>query len=196
MSLNDSDGFNFPIDELRIRYTSADHRNGEDELFQVDFKYRSSLSHSYSFKGSQIDSLFDILAKYVKPGYETLNKNVHPDVFIDYTNTVLSKYKVSTSHGEQTIFVSAFRDSNDKIDKYFIVNFHIDYGYSKWIRYLKNNVIKVTEDETTWNDAINKILDVITTINKEVANYVKEIVLGTMNQFLEKVKEVIKSQGN
>ena len=196
VSLNDSDGFNFPIDELRIRHTSADHRNGEDELFQVDFNYRSSLSHSYSFKGPQIDTLFDILAKYVKPGYETLNKNVHPDVFIDYTNTDMSKYKVSTSHGEQTIFVSAFRDSNDKSDKYFIVNFHIDYGYSKWIRYLKNNVIKVTEDESTWNDAINKILDVITTINKEVANYVKEIVLGTMNQFLEKVKEVIKLQDN
>lgn len=189
MSLNDSEGFNFPIDELRIRNASA-----KNELFQVDFNYRSTLSRSYNFKGSQIDSLFDILAKYVKPDYETLNKNVHPDVFIDYTD--LSKYKVPTSHGEQMTHVYAFRDPNDKTTQYLTVNFRIDYGYSKWIRYLKNNVITVTRDESTWNDAINKILDVITTINKEVANYVKEIALGTLNNFIEKVKDIVKLQGN
>ena len=189
MSLNDSEGFNFPIDELRIRNASA-----KNELFQVDFNYRSTLSQSYNFKGSQIDSLFDILAKYVKPDYETINKNVHPDVFIDYTD--LSKYKVPTSHGEQITYVHAFRDPSDKTTQYFSVAFRIDYGYSKWIRYLKNNVITVTEDESTWDDAINKILDVITTINKEVANYVKEIVLGTLNEFIEKVKDIVKLQGN
>lgn len=199
VSLNDSNDFNFPIDELRIRYASVWKGNGDDELFQVDFNYRGASAESYSFKGPQINSLFDILAKYVKPDYETItnpntDKDIRPDVFINYTD--LSKYKVSTSHREQMTRVYAFRDPNDKTAQYFTVNFRIDYGYSKWVRYLKNNVITVTEDESTWNEAIDKIIDVITTINKEVANYVKEIALGTMNEFIEKVKEVIKLQGN
>lgn len=188
-TLNDSEGFNFPIDELRIRNASA-----KDELFQVDFNYRSTSPAAYGFKGPQIDSLFDILAKYVKPSYETLNKNVHPDVLIDYTD--LSEYKVPTSQGEKMAYVYAMRDPNDKTTQYFSVGFRIDYSYAKWIRYLKNNVVTVTEDESTWNDAINKILDVITTINKEVANYVKEIALGTLNEFIDKVKDIVKLQGN
>lgn len=188
-TLNDSDGFNFPIDELRIRNASA-----KDELFQVDFNYRSTSHAAYGFKGPQIDSLFDILAKYIKPDYERLNKNVHPDVLIDYTN--MSECKVSTSQGEKIAYVYAMRDPSDKTTQYFSVGFRIDYSYAKWIRYLKNNVVTVTRDESTWNDAINKILDVITTINKEVANYVKEIALGTLNQFIDKVKDIVKLQGN
>ena len=200
VSVNDSDGFNFPIDELRIRNASVFNGKSHDELFQVDFNYRSTCSLSYNFKGPQIDSLFDIVAKYYKPRYETLtdsdtHEEIHPDVFIDDGNPSFV-YKISTSHGETLTWISAYRNPTNKSDQYFHIRFNVDYGYSKWIRYLKNNVITVTEDESTWNDAINKILDVITTINKEVANYVKEIVAGTMNQFIEKVKEVIKLQGN
>ena len=198
VSVNDSEGFNFPIDELRIRDAFAP--NGKDELLQVDFNYRSTSSVSYNFKGSQLDSLFDILAKYVKPRYETLtdlhtHEDIHPDVFIEDGDPSFV-YKISTSHGEILTFISAYRDPTNKGEQYFHIRFLVDYGYSKWIKYLKNNVITVTEDESTWNDGINKILDVITTINKEVANYVKEIVLGAMNQFIDKVKDIVKSQGN
>ena len=197
VSVNDSDGFNFPIDELRIRKAAVFNEKGErEELLQVDFNYRSTSSISYNFKGSQIDSLFDILAKYYKPRYETLtdpntHEEIHPDVFIDDGDSSFV-YKISTSHGETLTWISAYRDPTNKSDQYFHIRFLVDYGYAKWIRYLKNNVITVTEDESTWNDAINKILDVITTINKEVANYVKEVVLGAMNQFIEKLKEIIK----
>ena len=194
VSINDSNDFNFPVDELRIRHTSPWKGKGEDVLFQVDFHYRSTSIVSYNFKGPQIDSLFDVLAKYVKPDNATWSKGGNPDVYIWYDD--MSFYKVSTSHGEDRARVDAFRDPNDKTTQYFRVNFNIDYGYSKWVRYLKNNVITVTDDESTWNDAINKILNVITTINKEVANYVKEIALGTLNEFIDKVKDIIKLQGN
>ena len=193
VSLNDSNDFNFPIDELRIRNASA-----KDELFQVDFNYRSTLSETYNCKGPQIDSLFDILAKYVEPAYDNLidsdtHEEIHPDVYISADNALFS-YKISTSYGETWSNIGAYRDTANHWEQYFRINLRIDYGYSKWIRYLKNNVVTVTEDESTWDNAIDKILDVITTINKEVANCVKEIVLETMSQFLDKIESIIKQQ--
>ena len=131
VSLNDSEGFNFPIDELRIRNTY----NGNMELFQVDFNYRSTSPESYSLQGNKIDSLLDVVAKYYKPEYETLtdyntHEDIHPDVYIDGSDAMFS-YKISTSQGEKWVSINAYRDSSNKRDQYFKINFHINYGYSK-----------------------------------------------------------------
>ena len=138
------------------------------------------------------------MAKYVKPAYDTLtdadtHEEIHPDVYISAGNALFS-YKISTPYGETRSSIGAYRDPTNNWEQYFRINLRIDYGYSKRIRYLKNNVITVTEDESTWDNAINKILNVITTINKEVANCVKEIVLETMNQFLDRIESIIEQQ--
>lgn len=180
-------GFNIPVDELRIRYNNS----SDNSMYMVVyFWYKNKLSDFYSYKEDNKKKILDLISKYCKVDESRANPDTW-DVYIDgYTKPSFS-YAIDTIQGKIPTSIIAGRRKGE--DGFLRVYFEIDYGFSKWNNFLRTNAVKITTDESTWYDSIDKIIDVIDTLNNLVSKFVKETTLQTLNLFLNDLKTQVQA---
>lgn len=185
-NLNRNTGFHIPIDDLRIRYTDWENRN---IYFKVDFLYNDVSWETYSIEKNR-DTLLELISKYLPKDCSDWDCDVYLDYRLDK-----NKFNINTSYGNQDINISALRDRGER-GPIFRVFFKVDYSRKEWVNYLKNNVVTVTDDESTWDKSIDDIINVINNINEKFSKYVQEIVTKGVNAFLDKLRDIIKNTEN
>lgn len=189
-TLNRNTGFHIPIDELNIRYTDW---NKNKIYFRIDYWYRGESWEAYSIDKKTTSTLLDLISKYLTkdPGGDGISSC---DVYLNYRSNK-NKFNINTSYGNQDVNIGAVRDSGN-LGKNFLVHFKVDYSRKEWVNYLKNNVISVTDDESTWDKSINDIINVINNINEKFSKYVQEIVTKGLNAFIDRLRDIIKNAEN
>lgn len=184
-SINKDDSFDIPLDELRIRYSDS---NGAFMYMVVYFRSTDMSWETYSYNGENKSRILDLVAKYLKvhEGYVT-NAEAYDVFFLGNRYT----YKVNTPQGETDTTINGNRRKGQ--EGYLGIGTKVNYGLSKWNKFLKGNPVKVTTDESTWDDAIDKIIDVIDTINGLVSEVIKQGIIKTLNLFLDNLKTQIQA---
>ena len=191
MSINlGQKGFNIPIDELRIRYNYSAFDDSIYMYMVVYFWDKGKLVNFYSYEEDNKKKIIDLISKYYKVDEPRADPDTW-DVYIDDNTNPSFRYTIDTIQGKIPTFIIAGRKKGE--DGFLRVYFGIDYGFSKWTNFLRTNAVKITTDESTWYDSIDKIIDVIDTLNNLVAKFVKETALQTLNLFLNDLKTQVQT---
>lgn len=171
-------GFNIPISELRIRYNNS----SDDFMYMVVYFHFTGYSwETYSYNEENKSRILDLIAKYLEVSDAYANNIKSYDVGLSG-----NYYEVNTPQGETNTYILGNRPKGQ--DGYLGISIKVNYGLSKWNKFLKGNPVKVTTDESTWDDAIDKIIDVIGTINSLVSEVIKQGAIKTLNLFLDDLK--------
>lgn len=176
-------GFNIPISELRIRYNNS----SDDFMYMVVYFHFTGYSwETYSYNEENKSRILDLIAKYLEVSDVYANNIESYDVGFSGNYEERYIYEVNTPQGETNTYIQGNRPKGQ--DGYLGIGIKVNYGLSKWNKFLKGNPVKVTTDESTWDDAIDKIIDVIGTINSLVSEVIKQGAIKTLNLFLDDLK--------
>ena len=179
-------GFNIPVDELRIRYNYYVLDDSNYMYMVVYFQYKDRTSEFYSYEEDNKEKILDLISKYYKVDESRADPDTM-DVYISgYPNF---SYDVDTTQGKILTAIIAGRRKGE--EGFLHIPFRVDYSFSKWTNFLRSNAVKITTDESTWDDSIAKIIDVIDTLNNLVSKFIKETTLQTLNLFLNDLREQI-----
>ena len=184
---------NFPLNFFRVIWTStSDYKviNGQWErinyptiFVKVAFNWTVVIEDTYDIPKSLATKILDILERYNPVEGNTNDGTVY------YTKT----FDVKSPFGEVQTYLTAVRDRKDNIESIHC-SYPIDWTNKKWKNYLNNNVVEVSlTDHSSWDAAIDEILNVVLTINADISRYCKDVVSSTLSAFIEDVKERIKS---
>ena len=175
-------GFNIPVSELRIRHNDSSN----DFMYMVvSFQYKYRTFECYSYKEDNKEKIIDLASKY----YKVDESYAYPDTMDVYINGNYDdsfEYVIDTVQGKVPTYINIRRKKGE--EGTLLVYSKVNYGFSKWTNFLRGNPVKVTTDESTWDDAIDKIIDVISTLNNLVSKFIKETTLQTLNLFLNDLK--------
>lgn len=183
-----SDDFDIPLDELRIRYSNSN----DAFMYMVVYFYHTGYTwETYSYRVKNKSKILDLIAKYLKVADGYVNNIETYDVGFSGNYDDRFCYKVNTPQGETDTYIEAIRPKGQ--EGFLGIGIRVNYGLLKWNKFLRGNPIKVTTDESTWNDAIDKIIDIIDTINLLVSNVIKQGTVKTLNLFLDYLKTQIQN---
>lgn len=178
-------GFNIPVNELRIRY----NRSSDNSMYMVVyFQYKGRVSEFYSYEEDNKEKILDLISKYYKVDESRADPNTM-DVYIGGSTEPGFSYDVDTVQGKILTAIIAGRRKGE--EGFLHIPFRVDYSFLKWTNFLRTNAVKITTDESTWDDSIDKIIDVIDTLNNLVSKFIKETTLQTLNLFLNNLREQI-----
>lgn len=184
---------NFLLDFFRIIWTSASGykvTNGQWEeinyptiFVKVAFSRTSEEEDYYDVPKSQAEKLLDILEKY-----NWVEGNEHDGILAHANET----FEIESPFGEEQTSIIAIRNIKNNMEL-IRCYFPIDWSNKKWKNYLDNNIVEVPLiDTSSWDAAIDEILNVVVTINADISKYCKDVVSTTLSAFIEKVKERVK----
>ena len=178
-------GFNIPVDELRIRYNNS----SDNSMYMVVyFQYKGRTSEFYSYEEDNKEKILDLISKYYKVDESQADPNTM-DVYLSGSTTPSFSYDVDTIQGKILTAIIAGRRKGER--GFLHIPFRVDYSFSKRANFLRTNAVKITIDESTWDDSIDKIIDVIDTLNNLVSKFIKETTLQTLDLFLNDLREQI-----
>ena len=187
-SINKDDSFDIPLDELRIRYSNSN----DDFMYMVVYFYTTGyIWETYSYNEKNKSRILDLVAKYLKVSDGYVNNIESYDVGFSGNYEDRYRYEVNTPQGKTSTYICGQRSKGQ--DGYLGIGIRVNYGLLKWNKFLRGNPVKVTTDESTWDDAIDKIIDVIDTINSLVSEVIKQGTIKTLNLFLDDLKTQVQA---
>lgn len=191
---NTDNTIHFPLNFFRIIWTSASGDkvvNGQWEpinyptiFVKVAFGWTSENYGYYDVLESQVTKLLDVLERlnWVK-GNANDGTAVHAN----------EKFEIESPFGEVQTSIIAIRNRKENTEL-IRCYFPIDWTNKKWKNYLNNNIVEVSlTDPSSWDAAIDEILNVVLTINTDISKYCKDVVSSTLSAFIDEVKERIKN---
>ena len=184
---------NFLLDFFRIIWTdTSGHKvvNGQWEqinyptiFVKVAFSRTSRNENYYDVPKYWVEKLLDILERHNRVEGKPNDGTVY------YTKT----FEIKSPFEEAHTLIVAKRNKKDNTELIHC-SYPIDWTNKKWKNYLNNNVVEVPlANPSSWDAAIDEILNVVLTINADISRYCKDVVSSTLSAFIEDVKERIKS---
>lgn len=138
----------------------------------------------YRLPGTVRDNFLYLWKKYYS---EDEFKQSEDEVHLDDFNM-----SIDTSYGVSTVTFTGFLNFKNKDESIFSVHLSISHDKSEWKKYLKQNVIEVKiNEETTWDDSIDELINVISTYNEEISKYVKAVIEESLTAFLNQLKQSV-----
>lgn len=185
---------NFLLDFFRIIWTDTSGYkvvNGQWEpinyptiFVKVAFGWTSKEDDYYDVPESQAKKLLDVLERY-----NWLEGTTNDEKVVSARET----FEIKSPFGEVQTLITATRNRKYNMDLIRCF-FPIDWNNKKWKNYLDNSIVEVLlTDPSSWDVAIDKLLNIVLTINADISRYCKDVVSSTLSAFIEKVKEKVKN---
>lgn len=154
----------------------------------VYFWRQGKTSEFFSYEEDNKEKILDLISKYYKVDESQANPDTL-DVYISGDTKPSFYYAVDTIQGKILTCIIAGRRKGE--EGFLHVSFKVDYSFPKWANFLRTNAVKITTDESTWDDSIDKIIDVIDTLNNLVSKFIKEATLQPLILFLNELRKQI-----